>query len=181
MATASNSRGVRCSKSGGFLVLLIMIKQIVLIGSILTGGIACEKSATLPNKSIVLEEAPKDSVSMKEDSIMVKIGNQSFTAVLLNNETANSFKVLLPLTLKMTELNANEKYASLPKNLPITPTVPSRIHTGDLMMYGANTFVLFYQPLSTTYSYTKLGSIIDTTGLASAVGNSDITIHFDIK
>lgn len=179
MATASNSRGVRCSKSGGFLVVLIMIKQIVLIGSILIGGIACEKSATLPNKSIVLEEAPK--ISMKEDSIVVKIGNQSFMAVLLNNETVKVFKALLPLTLKMTELNANEKYASLPKNLPITPTVPSRIHTGDLMMYGANTFVLFYQPLSTTYSYTKLGSIIDTTGLASAVGNSDVTIHFDIK
>ncbi|NBB30915.1 cyclophilin-like fold protein [Cellulophaga sp. BC115SP] len=158
-----------------------MIKQIVLIGSILAGGIACEKSATLPNKSIVLEEAPKDSISMKEDSIVVKIGNQSFTAVLLNNETAKSFKALLPLTLKMTELNANEKYASLPKNLPITPTVPSGISTGDLMMYGANTFVLFYQPLSTTYSYTKLGSIIDTSGLASAVGNSDVTIHFDIK
>jgi hypothetical protein len=156
-----------------------MIKQIVLIGSILTGGIACEKSATLPIKSIVLEEAPK--ISMKEDSIVVKIGNQSFMAVLLNNETVKVFKALLPLTLKMTELNANEKYASLPKNLPITPTVPSRIHTGDLMMYGANTFVLFYQPLSTTYSYTKLGSIIDTTGLASAVGNSDVTIHFDIK
>ncbi len=156
-----------------------MIKQIALIGSILTGGIACEKSATLPNKSIVLEEAPK--ISMKEDSIVVKIGNQLITAVLLNNETAKSFKALLPLTLKMTELNANEKYASLPKNLPINPTIPSRIHTGDLMMYGANTFVLFYQPLSTTYSYTKLGSIIDTSGLASALGNSDVTIHFDIK
>ena len=156
-----------------------MIKQIVLIGSILAGGIACEKSATLPNKSIVLEEAPK--ISMKEDSIVVKIGNQLFTAVLLNNETAKSFKALLPLTLKMTELNANEKYASLPKNLPINPTIPSRIHTGDLMMYGANTFVLFYQPLSTTYNYTKLGSIIDTSGLASALGNSDVTIHFDIK
>lgn len=156
-----------------------MIKQIVLIGSILTGGIACEKSATLPNKSIVLEEAPK--ISMKEDSIVVKIGNQSFTAVLLNNETAKSFKALLPLTLKMTELNANEKYASLPKYLPINPTIPSRIHTGDLMMYGANTFVLFYQPLSTTYSYTKLGSVIDTSGLASALENSNVTIHFDIK
>ena len=158
-----------------------MIKQIVLIGSILTGCIACEKSATLPNKSIVLEEAPKDSISMKEDSIVVKIGNQSFTAVLLNNETAKSFKALLPLTLKMTELNANEKYTSLPKNLPITPTVPSGIRTGDLMMYGANTFVLFYQSLSTTYSYTKLGSVIDTSGLASALENSNVTIHFDIK
>jgi hypothetical protein len=41
---------------------------------------------------------------MKEDSIVVKIGNQSFTAVLLNNETAKSFKALLPLTLKMTDL-----------------------------------------------------------------------------
>ena len=179
MATSSNSRGVRCSKSGGFLGVLIMIKQIVLIGSILTGGVACEKSATLPNKSIVLEEAPK--ISMKEDSIVVKIGNQLFTAVLLNNETVKSFKALLPLTLKMTELNANEKYASLPKNLPINPTIPSRIHTGDLMMYGANTFVLFYQPLSTTYSYTKLGSVINTSGLASVLGNSDVTIHFDIK
>ena len=83
MATASNSRGVRFGKSGGFIIILIMIKQIVLIGSILAGGIACEKSATLPNKSIVLEEAPKDSISMKEDSIVVKIGNQSFNHLRL--------------------------------------------------------------------------------------------------
>lgn len=158
-----------------------MIKQIALVVSILAGGFACEKSATFPNDSNLSENSPQDSISMKEDSIVVKIGNQSFTAVLLNNETAKSFKALLPLTLKMTELNANEKYASLPKNLPITPTVPSGIHTGDLMLYGANTLVLFYKPLSTTYSYTKLGSIIDTSGLASALGNSDVTIHFDIK
>ncbi len=158
-----------------------MIKQITLLGSILAFGIACEKSATLPNENIVVEEAPKDSISMKEDSIVVKIGNQSFTAALLNNETAKAFKALLPVTLKMTELNANEKYASLPKHLPISPIVPSRIQAGDLMMYGTNTLVLFYQPLLTTYSYTKLGSIIDPTKLAKAVGNADVTIHFDIK
>jgi hypothetical protein len=159
----------------------MMIKQMALLGSILAIGIACEKSATLPNESIVVEEAPKDLISMKEDSIVVKIGNQSFTAVLLNNETAKAFKALLPLTLKMTELNDNEKYASLPKHLPISPIVPSRIQAGDLMMYGTNTLVLFYQPLSTSYSYTKLGSIIDPTQLANVVGNGDLTIHFDIK
>jgi hypothetical protein len=37
----------------------MMIKQITLLGSILAFGIACEKSATLPNENIVVEEAPK--------------------------------------------------------------------------------------------------------------------------
>jgi hypothetical protein len=41
----------------------------------------------------------------------INIGNSTFTATLHDNATAAAFINLLPLTVKMVALNANEKYA----------------------------------------------------------------------
>lgn len=106
--------------------------------------------------------------------VKIKItGNaQIFTATLLNNSSAKAFKQLLPLTIKMVELNRNEKYADLQTSLPTNPSNPKTITIGDLMLYGSETLVLFYKTFSTSYSYTKLGQIDDVTDLASALGPS---------
>src|SRR5678816_4423266 len=89
----------------------------------------------------------------------IKIGKNTFTATLYDNATVTAFKSLLPITLNMVELNRNEKYGDLSKDLPTNASNPGTIKTGDLMLYGSNTLVLFYKSFSTSYSYTKLGRI----------------------
>jgi hypothetical protein len=92
---------------------------------------------------------------MGENKIRIKIGEKTFISSLSDNPTATAFKALLPLSINMNELNNNEKFADLSKNLPINASVPPSIHTGDLMMYGSRTLVLFYKGFSTLYSILK--------------------------
>ena len=106
----------------------------------------------------------------------LKIGSRTFEATLLNSATVTALKAMLPLTLTMKELNGNEKFALLPVDLPVQAANPGTIQSGELMLYGSNTLVLFYAPLTTSYRYTKLGSLNDPSGLASAVGAGNVTV-----
>jgi hypothetical protein len=85
------------------------------------------------------------------------------------------------MMVAMVELNGNEKYVDLPSNLPANASNPGTIQNGDLMLYGANTLVLFYKSFSTSYRYTKLGRIDDPAGLAAAVGSGDVSVTFALQ
>lgn len=117
------------------------------------------------------------------DSIKLKItvGSNTFSATLYNNATASSFKAQLPLTINMTELNGNEKYFDLRNNLPANSSNPVTIQTGDLMLYGSNTLVLFYKTFSTSYNYTRLARIDNPAGLAAALGEGNVTVKFELE
>ena len=114
------------------------------------------------------------------NKIQLKIGEKKFTATLLDSPTSKAFKALLPLTLHMDELNNNEKFAQLPQSIPTNASVPVSIQSGDLMLYGSRTLVLFYKSFSTSYSYTKIGKIDDVTGLLAAMGGGDVKVVFEI-
>jgi hypothetical protein len=85
------------------------------------------------------------------------------------------------MTADMVELNGNEKYFDLTGNLPTNASNPRRIQSGDLMIYGSNTLVLFYKTFSTSYSYTRLGRINDPAGLAAAVGSGNVAVTFELE
>ena len=58
---------------------------------------------------------------------------------------------------------------------------PGTIHAGDLMLYGSDCLVLFYQTFQSGYSYTKIGKILKPQGLEKALGEGEIKItisHF---
>ncbi len=112
-------------------------------------------------------------------SINAKIGEKSLKIVLEDSKTAKEFKSLLPITLKMKDLNNNEKHITLPKSLTTNSKNPLMINKGDLMLYGDDTLVLFYETFSTSYSYTKIGTIEDTTNLKELLGSKTITITFE--
>jgi hypothetical protein len=111
----------------------------------------------------------------------LKIGNSTFTATLFDNATVTAFKSRLPMTVNMIELNGNEKYFDLPQSLPTNASNPGTVQNGDLMLYGANTLVLFYKTFSTSYSYTRLGRIDDVTGLVAALGSGNVSITFELQ
>jgi hypothetical protein len=115
------------------------------------------------------------------DKMRIKIGTNTFPATLYDNATAAAFKSLLPMTVNMVELNGNEKYFDLSGNLPTNASNPRTIQSGDLMIYGSNTLVLFYKTFPTSYSYTRLGRISDTEGLAAAVGSGNVTVTYELE
>lgn len=141
--------------------------------------IACSgscKKATLKDN----EPLPEQNMTNSNSKIWIKVGEKTFTATLFDSPTTKAFKALLPLTINMNELNSNEKYADLSKSLPIKPSVPAAIQSGDLMLYNSRTLVLFYKGFSTSYSYTKIGKIDDVNDLVAALGTDDVKVSFEL-
>ena len=116
-----------------------------------------------------------------DNELTITIGGKPFGATLSNNPTAAAFKALLPLSVSMSELNGNEKLFRLPDSLPTQASRPSSIRSGDLMLYGSNTLVLFYKSFATTYSYTRIGRIDDPAGLERTVGDGSVTVTFAVR
>ncbi|MFI8380297.1 cyclophilin-like fold protein [Leeuwenhoekiella sp. NPDC079379] len=118
--------------------------------------------------------------TMSNQTIKITVDSKTFNATLLDNPSSEAFKELLPMSITMTELNDNEKYYDLPKKLPSQASNPGTIHNGDLMLYGSNTLVLFYKTFSTSYSYTKLGSINDPAGFKEALGTGNVIVKIEL-
>ena len=142
-------------------------------------GAACDQNTPTPSGGD--QDSIAENTETMSDTLLIKIGDKEFTATLVDNPTAAAFRALLPLTINMTELNGNEKYFRLSKSLPTNESNPGTIQSGDLMLYGSNTFVLFYESFSTSYSYTKLGEISSTAGLVSALGKGNVTVSISLK
>ncbi|MCD7777277.1 MAG: hypothetical protein LUH47_02080 [Clostridiales bacterium] len=115
-----------------------------------------------------------------EDSlnISINIGNSTFTAELYDNESAKAFMDMLPVTVTMNELNGNEKYYYFDETFPTNTQSVGYINAGDLMLYGNNCLVLFYDSFSTSYRYTPLGHIDNPEDLAETVGSGNVTVTF---
>ncbi|MDE5575877.1 MAG: hypothetical protein K2J11_00625 [Oscillospiraceae bacterium] len=113
------------------------------------------------------------------EKVKITVGDKSFTAVLYDNETADAFAEMLPMTLDMSELNGNEKYFYLSDNLPTASERPDKINTGDIMLYGSGCIVLFYDTFNTSYSYTRIGYTEDASGLANALGKGGVSVKFE--
>lgn len=116
---------------------------------------------------------------MENTSVIITVNGKEFNAVFYNNETANAFINMMPLTLNMNELNGNEKYYNLSTTLPVNSERVGSIKKGDIMLYGSNCIVIFYESFNTPYSYTKIGYIENTENLSSALGSGSVSVTFN--
>lgn len=129
----------------------------------------------------LLKEYPEPIEDDGLTHIIVNVNGKSFDAILYDTKAATQFAQMMPITMDMSELNGNEKYYYMNKSLTTSTERIGTIHEGDLLMWGSNCMVLFYDTFNTSYSYTKIGYITDTTGLKEAVGNDDVTVTFNLK
>lgn len=131
---------------------------------------------------------PIDGISNTESSftaspvdseIVIKIKDTEFEVMLHDEDIIKYLADKLPVTLLMQDMNSNEKYYFLDEDLPSNAKKYNEINAGDIMLYGEDCIVLFYDDiLSSPYSYTKIGQIKDTIGLKDAVGDGDIEVEF---
>lgn len=145
--------------------------QHVIIASV--GGESTPKPSEIPRE-------PEQPVTGEnaEKQIIVTVNGQSFTATLEDNETARAFYDMLPMTVEMDELNGNEKYYYLDESLPSDSRRVESIRTGDLMLYGSNCIVSFFETFTTSYAYTPIGHIDDADGYAASLPGGSVTVTF---
>jgi hypothetical protein len=106
------------------------------------------------------------------------VNERRFAITMTDNAAARAFVAQLPLELGMSELNGNEKHAELPVALPSNASRPGTIRSGDLMLYGATTMVVFYETFNSSYSYTRIGRVDEPDDLPEALGPGSVRVVF---
>ena len=151
------------------------------VASLFGSTLACNiDRPAVGNNAANVRAGSKNISPIAVNNMKIKIGSKTFNATLSDNATAAAFEALLPLTLDMEELNGNEKKSDLADPLPGDASNPETIKSGDLMLWGRNTVVVFYKSFPTSYSYTRIGRIEDPPGLEAAVGKGNVTITFEL-
>lgn len=113
------------------------------------------------------------------NNIKLKINGKTFTAKLNNSEAAKKLKSMMPFTVTMNELNGNEKYHYFEYEFSGGEKTFKTINAGDLMIYGGDCLVLFYDKIKDSpYSYIKVGTLSSTDGLRSVLGSSNAEVEF---
>ena len=107
------------------------------------------------------------------------VNDQTYTVVLEDNRAARELVRMLPLTIEMNELNGNEKYYYFDTSFSKDEEKVTTIQNGDVMLYGDDCLVLFYDSLSTPYRYTRIGHVENAEDLANILGNHSVIITLE--
>jgi hypothetical protein len=152
----------------------------LLLGMLVFGACEAGQQSVPGSRAIVAAAADAVAASVKQEGsrMWMTVGERRFAITLTDNAAARAFTALLPLTLDMAELNGNEKHVELPKALPANASRPGTIRSGDLMLYGSNTLVVFYLTFDSPYPYTRLGRVDDPAGMAQALGRGSVRVVF---
>ena len=161
-----------------FIILLIFV---VGIGFIFFYGKDNESSSNNEvndnaNKNLTPEE---NNLERNDDveGLKINIDGIDMSVTLEDNETVKALLNKLPLEFVANELNGNEKYYYLDEDLPSNSQSVHRIEKGDIMLFGTDCLVIFYESFDTPYSYTRIGKIDDSSLLDNiSSGSSSVSI-----
>lgn len=150
-------------------------KCLIIISTLLFLCGCCKQIA---NNDKISKET-NDITSIQGDKIMeLLINGQSYKVNLYDNSTVNQLLERLPMTLSMDDLHQNEKYHYLNESLPTNSESIGMIEAGDLMLFGSDCIVLFYETFTTSYQYTRIGHLENINELKEILGNKSVEITF---
>ena len=160
----------------------VMKKSWIILGILFVLGAILLLFFSFEEKEIILrqeENLVESEEGKMEKNLSLQVNGKTFKITLEENETTEALTKVLPLKIIMNELNGNEKYYYLDTMLPSNPTRVEKIESGDIMLYGDNCLVLFYEDFKTTYSYTRIGKIENTEGLKEALGSGNVEMEIN--
>lgn len=145
-----------------------------------TVGVISVNTTDSITASIPKEDNEFSEEDARKESMKVEVNGSVFYADLEENEAAAALSEMMqkePVVIQMSDYSGFEKVGVLGKSLPADN---SRITTqaGDIVLYQGNQIVIFYG--SNTWSYTKIGKIIDLAGWEEALGGGDVTVTFSL-
>lgn len=144
-----------------------------------------EMMESTENETLEVPQTETNEVQEAEETmtdIKVTVNGSIFDAKIYNDSPcAQQLMSKFPLTVTMNELNGNEKYYRFSESFQSNPENVESINSGDIMLYQSDSLVLFYEAHNTSYTYTRIGYITDTTGLKEAVGTGNPTVTFEIE
>ena len=116
-----------------------------------------------------------DSVEIEENVMKININNEEYVINVENETLMEELFNSLPQTFNMTELNGNEKYYYLNSNMKnANSEAVGQVQKGDVMLFGSDCLVIFYDSFETEFRYTKIGHIDNLGDLGN--GNVDVSI-----
>lgn len=116
---------------------------------------------------------------LNEFNVNILINGNNYTAIFEDNITTRELISILPFEINMNELNGNEKYYYFLTNFQVEPKRVNKINAGDIMMFGNNCLVIFYESFNTSYSYTRIGHISNTQNLKEDLGTGSVIVKFN--
>ncbi|UST97610.1 cyclophilin-like fold protein [Pseudomonas siliginis] len=122
----------------------------------------------------------QSAANPEETTMWMTVGEHRFAIALEDNPSTRQLLTRLPLSLNMVDLHSNEKYATVQPPLPTQPYRPGTIHTGDFLLYGDDTLVVFYKTFDSSYRYSRLGRIDRPQDLAETLGRGDVRVTFTL-
>lgn len=124
------------------------------------------------------EDATKEELNRMQ--ISVTINGTLLTATLDDGIAGQQMLERLPMSLHMEELHGNEKYCYTGEPFDGEEYLPTTIEAGDLMVFGRDCLVLFYETFSNdTWSYQRVGKIDDASNLAELCGKGSVDVVFE--
>lgn len=181
---SKNRRIVRTT--AGILCMLCIISGLILSScSVFSQNDTSVHAKASAGKNVKSGSVQKKNSKTKKESkkatyratMKVYAANRNYVFHLEKNRTAQAFQRLAPVTLKMHDLNGNEKYCYLKKDLPSDDQRVTRIKAGDVMLYDHSCIVIFYKSFKTQYSYTRIGHIEPSSGLDEAFGSDSLSVR----
>ena len=151
----------------------IIISIVILLMSSACGDPASRGSGT----------STSDVREVSQMEITIDVNGNKLTASLADSTAAKELAEKLKagsVTVTLNEYGGFEKVGDLPWSLTKSDKQVST-EPGDIMLYQGDQMTIFYN--SNSWSYTKLGSIENTTQeeLESLFGEGDITVTLSVK
>ena len=151
MASTKIDKGLKIS-----IPILITVVVSAIVTTILMNNKSSNIDTELNQETSITNNNEKENKMAK---IYASLNNEKLEINLEENSTTSALVKLLPLDITMNDLNKNEKYAYLDESLPTNTYSPKHIEAGDVMLFGDNCLVIFYESFDTSYSYSKIGHI----------------------